>query len=101
MAKVAAQSTRGTPAQWWELVKGAASAWVDDYAPSMGAALSYYTVFSLAPLLLMVIAIAGLVFGQEAARGEIFGEVAGLMGADAAKAIEGLLASVNKPKEGI
>jgi membrane protein len=43
----------------------------------MGAALSYYTVFSLAPLLLMVISIAGLVFGEEAARGEIFGQVAG------------------------
>jgi hypothetical protein len=67
----------------------------------MGAALSYYTVFSLAPLLLMVISIAGLVFGEEAARGEIFGQVAGLMGADAAKAIEGLLASVNKPAEGV
>jgi membrane protein len=100
VAKMAAESTRGTPAQWWQLVKGAVSAWVDDYAPSMGAALSYYTVFSLAPLLLMVISIAGLVFGEEAARGEIFGQVAGLMGADAAKAIEGLLVSVNKPAEG-
>jgi membrane protein len=100
VARMAAKSTRGTPAQWWQLVKGAVSAWVDDYAPSMGAALSYYTVFSLAPLLLLVISIAGLVFGEEAARGEIFGQVAGLMGADAAKAIEGLLASVNKPAEG-
>ena len=45
-------------------------AWLDDYAPSMGAALAYYTMFSLAPLLLIVIAIAGLVFGQDAARGE-------------------------------
>jgi membrane protein len=100
VAEVAAKSTRGTPAQWWQLVKGAVSAWVDDYAPSMGAALSYYTVFSLAPLLLLVISIAGLVFGEEAARGEIFGQVAGLMGADAAKAIESLLASVNKPAKG-
>ena len=75
VAKVAAKSTRGTPAQWWQLVKDAVAAWVDDYAPSMGAALSYYTVFSLAPLLLIVIAIAGLVFGEEAARGEIFGQL--------------------------
>jgi membrane protein len=101
VAKVAARSTRGTPAQWWQLVKGAAAAWIDDYAPSMGAALSYYTVFSLAPLLLMVIAIAGLVFGEEAARGEIFGQLRQLMGADAARAIEGVLTSVNKPAEGI
>jgi len=86
---------------WWALVKSAGSAWLDDYAPSMGAALSYYTVFSLAPLLLIVIAIAGLVFGQDAARGEIFGQLRGMMGDDAAKAIEGLLASVSKPAQGI
>jgi membrane protein len=85
---------------WWELVKKAGNAWIDDYAPSMGAALSYYTVFSLAPLLLIVISIAGLVFGEEAVRGELFGQLRGLMGADAATAVEGLLASVSKPSEG-
>lgn len=86
---------------WWELVKKAGSAWIDDYAPSMGAALSYYTVFSLAPLLLIVVSIAGLVFGEEAVRGELFGQLSGLMGADAAKAIQSLLVSVSEPKEGI
>ena len=85
----------------WTLIKSAASAWIDDYAPSMGAALSYYTVFSIAPLLLIVISIAGLVFGQDAARGEIVGQLRGLMGTDAAHAIEGLLTSVNKPAEGV
>jgi membrane protein len=87
--------------EWWQLVKAAASSWSDDYAPSMGAALSYYTVFSMAPLLLIVIAIAGLVFGADAARGEIFGQLRGLMGADAAKAVESILVSVSKPSEGI
>jgi membrane protein len=87
--------------KWWTLVKDTAAAWIDDYAPSMGAALSYYTVFSLAPMLLIVISVAGLVFGAEAARGEIFGQLRGLMGADAAKAVEGLLTSVSEPKEGI
>ena len=86
---------------WWALVKAAVSAWTDDYAPSMGAALSYYTMFSLAPLLLIVISIAGLIFGADAARGEIFGQLRGLMGADAAKAIEGILASVSKPAESL
>ena len=86
---------------WWLLVKQAASAWVADYAPSMGAALSYYSVFSLAPLLLIVISLAGLVFGQDAVRGELFGQLRGLVGADAAQAIEGLLASVSKPAEGV
>ena len=87
--------------EWWALIKAAVKAWVDDYAPSMGAALSYYTVFSLAPVLLIVISVAGLIFGAEAARGEIFGQLRGLMGNDAAKAIEDILTSVNKPTEGI
>ncbi len=86
---------------WWALVKQAASAWIDDYAPSMGAALSYYTVFSLAPLLVIVISVAGLIFGADAARGEIFGQLSGLMGPDAAKGIQDLLASVSKPSSGI
>ncbi|MEP6969902.1 MAG: YhjD/YihY/BrkB family envelope integrity protein, partial [Betaproteobacteria bacterium] len=87
--------------EWWSLVKKSASAWIDDYAPSMGAALSYYSVFSLAPILLIVISVAGLVFGQDAARGALFGEIATLMGPEAAKAIQGVLASVNKPFEGV
>ena len=85
----------------WGLVKAAVNAWVDDYAASMGAALSFYTVFSLAPMLLIVIAIAGLVFGAEAAQGQIFGELRGLFGDESARAIEALLASVNKPAEGV
>jgi membrane protein len=86
---------------WWTLAKRAGAAWIDDYAPSMGAALSYYTVFSLAPLLLIVVSIAGLVFGEEAARGEIFGQLAGLLGADAAAAVEEVLTSLNKPAQGL
>lgn len=86
---------------WWQLVKQAGNAWIDDYAPSMGAALAYYTVFSLAPLLLIVIAIAGMVFGAEAARGEIFGQLNSLMGEDAAKVVQDMLVSVSKPAEGI
>jgi uncharacterized BrkB/YihY/UPF0761 family membrane protein len=57
-------------------------------------------VFSLAPLLLIVISIAGLVFGQDAVRGEVFIQLQGLLGTDASKAIEGLVASVSKPAEG-
>ncbi|HZV93244.1 MAG TPA: YihY/virulence factor BrkB family protein, partial [Caldimonas sp.] len=86
---------------WWGLVKKAVSSWVDDYAPSMGAALSYYTVFSLAPLLLIVISIAGLVFGADAARGEIFGQLRGLMGDASAKTVESMLASLNRPASGV
>jgi membrane protein len=92
---------RHTMRDWWPLVKGAMTAWVTDYAPSMGAALSYYSIFSLAPLLLIVISIAGLVFGQEAVRGEVFVQLRGLLGREASSAVEGLLASVSKPAEGV
>src|SRR4029450_7865604 len=85
----------------FSLLKGAVSGWIDDYAPSMGAALSYYTVFSLVPLLLIVISGAGLVFGEDAARGEIFSQLRGLMGDDAARTVQALLESVNKPVQGI
>jgi membrane protein len=105
MAQAEAHGNRpGSRSQWktwWTLARSAMSAWVDDYAPSMGAALSYYTVFSLAPLLFIVISVAGLVFGQEAARGEIFGQLQGLMGTQAAAEIEQMLASFDKPSEGI
>jgi membrane protein len=86
---------------WWTMIKQAVSAWVEDYAPSMGAALSYYTVFSLAPMLLIVIAVAGLIFGQEAARGALFGQLNEFMGAQAAASIQSMLEGVSKPTEGI
>jgi membrane protein len=85
----------------WILIKAAASSWVDDYAQSMGAALAYYTMFSIAPLLLIVISVAGLIFGVEAARGEIVGQLQGLMGQQGAEAVQGLLESVNKPAESV
>ena len=85
----------------WTLVKRAVSSWSDDRAPSMGAALSYYTVFSLAPLLLIVISIAGLVFGGEAVRGELFGELRGLMGDGAAEAVEALVAKASRLVRGL
>jgi membrane protein len=79
----------------------AIAAWVDDYAPSMGAALAYYTLFSIAPLLLVVVSLAGLVFGPDAARGDIFGELRGLLGDEGAAAAQSLLQSLNKPAQGI
>jgi membrane protein len=83
------------------LVRQAVAAWVDDYAPSMGAALAYYTLFSIAPLLLIVISIAGLVFGADAARGQIFAELRELMGEEGAATVQSLLQSVNKPAQGL
>src|SRR5687767_13712651 len=85
----------------WRLLKMAVTAWSNDYAPSMGAALSYYTLFSIAPLILIVVAVAGLFFGDDAARGEITAGLQGLMGEDGAKGIEEMVANASEPKEGI
>lgn len=89
------------PAVWWRLAKQVATSWLDDYVPSMGAALAYYTMFSLAPLLLIVVSVAGLVFGEEAARGEIQVQLQDLMGESGAGAVQGLLASVREPSKGV
>ena len=80
-----------------QLLKAAVKAWSDDYAPSMGAALSYYTLFSIAPLLIVVIAVAGMVFGQDAAQGAIVGQLRGMMGEEGAVAVEGMLKAAREP----
>ena len=83
------------------LFKKAGMAWVDDFAPSMGAAISYYTVFSLAPLLVIVIAIAGAVFGREAVTGQIVTQLSGLMGQEGASFVQGLVASASDTDKGL
>jgi membrane protein len=85
----------------WSLTSEAASSWMDDYAASMGAALAYYTMFSIAPLLLIVVAIAGLLFGEQAARGEIYDQLSSLMGADGAYALQALVEHANEPRTGL
>jgi len=85
----------------WILTKAAASSWVDDYAQSMGAALAYYTMLSIAPFLLIVISLAGMIFGVEAARGEIAAQLQGLMGREGAEAVQNLLESASKPAESV
>jgi membrane protein len=89
-----------SPSEGWALARQAVKAWNDDYAPSMGAALAYYTLFSIAPLLLIVIAVAGFVFGDDAARGELFGQLADLMGAQGAQAVEDLVRNAHRPGAG-
>jgi membrane protein len=80
----------------WSLTKESASQWSDDFAPSMGAALAYYTIFSIAPLLVIAIAVAGFFFGADAARGEIFGQLSGLIGERGAATIEAAVKSANQ-----
>lgn len=100
-ARAASSKPRHTPAAWWRLGKQVFNASLEDYVPSMGAALAYYTVFSMAPLLLIVISVAGLVFGAEAARGEIQAQLQGLMGESGAGVVQGLLASASEPAQGL
>ena len=85
----------------WLLIKTTVIAWSDDYAPSMGAALAFYTLFSIAPLLLIVLSIMGFVFSAEAARGEIAQQLQNLMGEQSALAVQALLQNANKPTDGM
>jgi membrane protein len=84
----------------WSLLHQTVLSWLDDYAPSMGAALAYYTLFSLAPLMLIVVSVGGMLFGEEAARGEIASQLVLLMGSGGARAVQDLLASVRQPAQG-
>ncbi len=85
------------PKAIWNLMKNTATKLSVDQAPRLGAALAYYATFSLAPLLIIAIAISGLVFGREAASGQIVGQIQGLVGQDTASAIQAMIAKSNQP----
>jgi membrane protein len=85
----------------WGIVKSAAVQWAGHKDARLGAALSYYSVFSIGPLILIAIAVAGLLFGQDAVRGEVTGALKGLLGDIGAQAIEAMLAEASKPREGM
>src|SRR5215813_15491512 len=75
--------------------------WLDDRAPTIGAAIAFYTMFSLAPMLVIVIAVAGFVFGREAAEGALFGDLAKLVGPESAGAVQAMLRSASSTRSGI
>lgn len=83
------------------MLVGAVQQWINDRAMSKAAALAFYTLFSLAPIMLMVLAVAGAVFGDEAARGAIFEELHDLIGPSGAQAIELVLANARNPQAGL
>jgi membrane protein len=85
----------------WSLIKKSVVSWRNDRASSMGGALAYYTLFSLAPVLIIVIAVAGFFLGPEAARGELLDQLRGLLGEAGATAVQGLVESASKPEDGI
>ncbi len=88
------------PGAFWELLKETASEWSEDKVPRLGAALAFYSVLSLAPLLLIAIAVAALVFGEKAATGQLDDEIQGMVGKEGAEAIQQMLKNAHKPGSG-
>jgi membrane protein len=86
--------------KYFGILKQTVSEFSGDKVPRLGAALAYYTIFSLAPLLLIVIAISGLVFGHDAAQGKIFGQLRGALGPTTAAAMQEMVKNAAKPKTG-
>jgi len=86
--------------KYFGLLKQTYTEFSEDKVPRLGAALAYYTIFSLAPLLLIAIAIAGLAFGQEAAQGKIFAQLRGILGETTAKGVQEMVENAAKPKTG-
>src|SRR4051795_92202 len=84
----------------WHLLRDTFTGFIDDEALSWGASIAYYTLFSIAPVLLVVVAIAGLVFGREAAEGAIVDQFSVMMGHQTAEALQGMVESAAKPHEG-
>jgi membrane protein len=85
----------------FDLIKASFKGWQEDGALDLGAALAYYTIFSLAPLLLIVIAVAGLVWGREAVQGQLMGQMQGIVGAQGAEAIQTMVANAGKQGSGV
>src|SRR5881392_3025897 len=83
-----------------DLLKTAFKEWGEDKASRLGAALSYYTIFSIGPLLVLVIALVGFVYGQNAARDQIVGAIQGVVGPDGARMVEQLIKSASEPRAG-
>jgi membrane protein len=83
------------------LLKETFSEWKEDNAARLGAALAFYSVFSMAPLLIIVISISGLVFGQDAVQGRVVEQIGGLIGTDAARSVEAIIQNARKPATGI
>lgn len=98
---MALNALRLTPRQLWQWCRDSIQGWLDDNASSMGAALAYYTIFSLAPLLLMVVAVAGLVYGDDEARNALLEQFDSLIGHNGAQAIRVILYSARDVHGGL
>lgn len=84
----------------WAIAKETLNDWLDDDASRLAASLAFYTLLSLAPVIVISVAVAGLAFGPEAARGQIAGELGAIVGTDAAKGVETVVANAKSPASG-
>jgi membrane protein len=85
----------------WSFLRETFSEWSKDNCLSLGAALAYYTMFSMAPLLVLIIAIAGLALGRTAAQGEIVARVQQEVGPNIAQMVEGMITQLTSPRSGL
>lgn len=89
------------PGDYYRLIRNSVSAWQDDYATSLGAAIAFYTAFSIAPLLIILISVAGFVWGEDAVRGELIQQLSSIIGNDAAAGIQALIRDADRPNQGL
>ena len=86
---------------WWTVMKEAATNWSSHKDARQGAALAYYSVFSLGPIIVIAIAVAGLLFGRDAVTSQMMSSIKEMLGDTGAKAVEAMLAGASRPAAGI
>jgi membrane protein len=86
---------------WWTVLKEAATKWSSHKDARQGAALAYYSVFSLGPIIVIAIAVAGLLFGHDAVTAQVMSSIKDMLGETGEKAIEAMLAEASRPAAGI
>jgi membrane protein len=89
------------PADMWTLAKTSAANWMSHKDARLGAALAYYSIFSLGPITIIAMAVAGLFFGREAVQSEVSSAMKGLLGDSGAQAVQTMLAGAFRPGEGL
>src|SRR6185436_4521175 len=94
--------SRKKPLTLWQFAKTVVMQWLEDQPFQLASSLSYYTLFSLAPLLIIAISVAGLVFGREAAQNQVVETLRGMIGQDSARAVQDMIQHAsNQPKTGV
>lgn len=101
-------ASRHTSSAAWLLLKAlprvfrqASSEWINDNARRLGASVAFYTLLSLAPVLVIAVAVAAVVYGQEAAQGRLASEIQGIAGSDVARSIQEIIIRAYQPRTGV